>query len=98
VVELVGHAFLLCRICLDVDNISDSVRNQKCGKFYGAMFYPGESSSRTCCTRNAPESTKTICTFEAPLEHMARTRSVTERVRHFRNSASSKISDKQMGQ
>jgi hypothetical protein len=78
VVELVGHAFLLRRICLDVDDISNTVRDQKCGNFDGAMFYPGESSSRTCCTRNALESTKTVCTFETPLEHMARTRSVTE--------------------
>jgi hypothetical protein len=28
-VKLVGHAFLLCGVRLDVDNISDTVGNQK---------------------------------------------------------------------
>ena len=44
-VELVGHALLLCCICLDVDNISDTVRNQKSREFDGTMIYPRKSSS-----------------------------------------------------
>jgi len=59
VVELVGHALLLRGVCLDVDNISDTIRNKECRNFDVAMF------------------------FEAPREHMARTRPVTVRVRHF---------------
>jgi hypothetical protein len=39
VVKLVGHAFLLCCICLDVDNVSDTIRNKKSRNFDGPMFY-----------------------------------------------------------
>ncbi len=38
-VKLVGHAFLLCCICLDVDNVSDTIRNKKSRNFDVPMFY-----------------------------------------------------------
>jgi len=39
VVELVGHALLLRGVCLDVDNISNTIWNKECRNFDVAMFY-----------------------------------------------------------
>lgn len=79
-VKLVGHALLLCCICLDVNNISDTVGNQKCRNFDVTMFCEGQVSFYTQCAN-------VKYTFETPLEHMTRTRPVTERVRHFEDTA-----------
>jgi hypothetical protein len=37
-VVLVGHAFLLSRICLDVNNVANTVVDEISGKFYRARF------------------------------------------------------------
>jgi len=47
VVELVGHALLLRGVCLDVDNISDTIWNKEGRNFDVAMFYAGQVSSCT---------------------------------------------------
>ena len=41
-VKLVGHALLLCCICLDVNNISDTIGNQKSRNFDVALFYEAQ--------------------------------------------------------
>ena len=46
-VELMGHALLLCCICLDVNNISNTVGNQKGRNFDVTMFYEGQVSFYT---------------------------------------------------
>lgn len=42
VVELMGHALLLRGVCLDVDNISDTIWNKEGRNFDVAMFYAGQ--------------------------------------------------------
>ena len=44
VVELVRHALLLRGVCLDVDNISDTIWNKESRDFDVAMFYAGQVS------------------------------------------------------
>lgn len=80
-IELVRHALLLCCVSLDVDDIADTVGNQECREFNRAMVYHKESFSKHFLYQKA--QSECICTFEASLEHMARTRPVTEGVRHF---------------
>ena len=46
-VKLVGHALLLRCICLDVNNISNTVGNQEGRNFDVAMFYEGQVSFYT---------------------------------------------------
>ena len=47
-VELVGHALLLCCIGLDVNDIPNTVGNHECREFNWAMLYHKMSfSSRT---------------------------------------------------
>jgi hypothetical protein len=75
VVKLVGHAFLLCCVGLDVDNISNTIGNKIGRDFDVAMFYASQDSFFM--------QSYGIHTFKARLEHMTRTRPVTERVRHF---------------
>jgi hypothetical protein len=79
-IKLVGHAFLLCGVCLDVDNISNTVGNQIGRNFDGSMFYERSGFLSLWYSTNG------IYTFETPLKHMTRTRPVTERVRHFEDS------------
>jgi hypothetical protein len=43
-VKLVGHAFLLCCVCFDVDNISNTIGNKVCRNFDVAMFYASHVS------------------------------------------------------
>jgi len=43
-VKLVGHAFLLCCVCLDVDNISNTIGNKECRNFDVAVFYASQVS------------------------------------------------------
>jgi hypothetical protein len=78
VIELVGHPLLLCCISLDVNDITNTVGNQVCREFNWAMFCDKVSFSRR-------QRVQRYCkrTFEAPLEHMARARPITEGVRHF---------------
>ena len=77
-VVLVRHTLLLGSISLDVDDIADTIRDQVCRQTDCAMF----------CSPNIIQSLHlhqmhNNHTSEAPLEHVARTRAVTERVRHF---------------
>ena len=46
-VKLVGHALLLCCICLDVDNISNAVWNQKVGNIDMTMLCASQISFYT---------------------------------------------------
>jgi len=74
-VVFVGHALLLGGVGLDVDDIADAVVDEVCREFHGAVLW------RVCeaCSRRDGW----IVTLEAPLEHVARARTVTERVRHL---------------
>jgi hypothetical protein len=69
-VVFMGHALLLCGIRLDVDDVPDVVVDQESRQFYGAML---------CVLQSALDSSEQRQrTLEAPLEHVARTRPVTE--------------------
>jgi hypothetical protein len=65
-----GHALLLCGVRLDVDDVPDVVVDQESRQFYGAMLYVLQSASHSSEQRQR--------TLEAPLEHVARARPVTE--------------------
>jgi hypothetical protein len=71
-VVLVGHAFLLSSVCFDVDDVPNAEVNQVCRKFDGAMFWRARMSATVVIRKLR------IHTFEAPLEHVARTRAITE--------------------
>ena len=78
VVVLMRHALLLSGISLDVDDVTDPVSSEVGRQLDGAMLYVGDLSLEEI------ENTRSkFRTLEAPLEHVARTRPVTERVRHL---------------
>jgi hypothetical protein len=87
-VVFVRHAFLLRGVGFDINNIADTIGHKVRRHLNEAMFCP---SYRVAFTGDhkftvlpkvpigGPLSART---FETPLEHVARTRAVTERVRH----------------
>ena len=75
-VELVGHALLLSSIGLNVNNVANAEVDEVRRHLDGAMLWR-PSLSRKHSTRSK------VRTLEAPLEHVARTRAVTEGVRHL---------------
>ena len=75
-VELVWHALLLCGISLDVDNVTYPVVHKESRQLNGAMLCTDVNTrSKFLCSEQL--------TLESPLEHVARTRSVTIGVRHL---------------
>ena len=77
-VVLVGHALLLRGIRLDIDDVTNAEVGEVGGQLDGAVFY--EHRLRSEEILNARSKFRTL---EAPLEHVARTRAVTEGVRHL---------------
>lgn len=76
-VVFVGHTLLLSSVGLDINNISNTVVGEVCGQLDGAMFYNPSTSAMFKPAETSPR------TLEAPLEHVTRTRPVTEGVRHL---------------
>jgi len=76
-VELVGHALLLSGVGLDVNNVANAVLDEECG----------ELNVTVLCVADRQLSIFPLFhqnpTLEVPLEHVARTRAVTEGVRHL---------------
>jgi hypothetical protein len=52
VVKLMGHAFLLCCVSLDIDNISNVIGNQESRDLDVAMFYASQVSFCNIKQRN----------------------------------------------
>ena len=78
VVELVRHTPLLGSVGLDVNDVADTVGDEVGRQMNGTLF----------CKRHISQSPHlrqlhNKRTSEAPLEHVARTRAVTEGVRHL---------------
>ena len=78
VVELVRHTPLLSRVGLDVNNIADAVGDQVRRQVNRTMFCSPHTTQSPCLCQLHSDRTS-----EAPLEHVARARAVTEGVRHL---------------
>jgi hypothetical protein len=79
VIVFVGHTLLLSRISLDVDNVANTVGNQVSRELDHAMIYAVFPVNSDLGVQ--PE--QSYRTLELALEHVARTRAVTEGVRHL---------------
>ena len=82
------HAFLLRGVGFDIHNIADTIGDEVSRHLNEAMFCPSHRVAFTGDRKftalpkvpiGRPLSART---FETPFEHVARTRTVTERVRH----------------
>jgi hypothetical protein len=78
VVVFVGHTLLLRGVGLNVDNVADAVRDEERREFDHAILCTGSSSAPAYVLQIG--GTRTL---ELALEHVARTRAVTEGVRHL---------------
>lgn len=74
-IELVRHTLLLSTVRFNVHIVADIVGLHKRGQLDGTTLYiPTRSANALSDSQRQ--------TFKAPLEHVARSRTITKRVRH----------------